>query len=172
LKKIALWSGYFFLFVLFFLFFLPKKELYYQAERLLEKEKIVISKEKLADRGLWFTAQKGEVYIKGIPIGSFKKVTIYPAVLVNLLHISEFHTNPSISFFPKTVVNRLDLFYSPFYPFKIVINGETSIGSLKGEIDIKSKKGFIDIFAEPKELRKYFRLTKVKEGHYRYAFSY
>ena len=139
---------------------------------MLKKEQIVISDETVGDHLFWLSVEEGRLYVKDIPVGSFEKARLYPGILINALHLSNFKTDPSISFFPKTTIEKLDLFYSPLYPVKVFLRGNTSFGEIEGELNIKTKRGFIDIFGDPKELRRFLRLKKVKEGHYRYAFSY
>lgn len=172
MKRVVKWIGYFVLFLLFVAIFLPKKELYYQIEHLLQKDQIVISNEKLGDRLLWLDVKDGDLYIKDIFVGSFEKMVLYPDIFINGVYLRGFHTNRSISLFPKITIEKLDLFYTPFYPIKVFINGKTSFGKVSGWVNIQTKQGEIDIFGEPKELKKFVKLTKVKEGHYRYAFGY
>jgi hypothetical protein len=65
-------------------------------------------------------------------------------------------------------IQKLYLFYTPFYPIKMLIYGNSSFGKIKGEINLKTKKGFIDIYS-PTPIH---FMKKIAQGQYRYEFNY
>lgn len=158
---------YLILFILFFVMFAPKKLLYYKLEHLLAQEQIIISDEKIHDGLLALLLQDGTLFVKDIDIGKFDEIAIYPDIFVNLVAIKNFRSNKTISLLPHIEIEKLFLLYSPLYPLKAIIRGKSNLGAIKGEVDLKNKRGFIDILS-----KKALPLKKVKEGQFRYEFSY
>ena len=172
MKKVFGWIGYVLLFVLLVALFLPKKELYFGAERLLQKHRIIVSDEKIQENPIALVVTDGNFYVKGLLVGSFQKLSFYPDLLFNTVRLEHFHKNRSISIIPNISIDSLDLFYTPLYPIKLFIQGEGSFGKVEGSVDLWHKKGVVELFGEPKNLGKFVKLKKIKEGHYRYEFSY
>ena len=170
MKKIGKALIYFILFILFFVAFSPKTLLYYKIEHLLAPQQIVISDETLQETPVSVLAKKGLVYVKDIEVGGFDSLAIYPDIFFNLIDLGGFRSNKKVSLFPAIDIERLRIFYTPFYPIKIWIKGEGNIGKISGSIDLLAKKGFVDIFtAKPIKM---LPLKKIKQGQYRYEFSY
>ena len=172
MKKVFGWIGYALLFVLLVALFLPKKELYFGAERLLQKHLVVVSDEKLQENPIALVVKDGNLYVKGLLVGSFQKLSFYPDLLFNAVRLENFHKSRSISMIPDISIDSLDLFYTPFYPIKLFIKGEGSFGKVKGSVNLWHKKGIVDLFGKPGNLGKFVKLKKIEEGHYRYEFSY
>jgi len=170
LKKLSLWLLYFVLFILFFVGFAPKKLLYYKLEHLLHPQQIIISDEHLEETPISLLAKNGTVYIKSIKSGMFDTLGFYPDIFLNMIELKNFHSNRSITLIPKVDIQTLRVFYTPFYPIKIFIKGNSSLGKITGSIDLLAKKGSVDLLSShpPRILP----LKKISEGRYRYEFSY
>jgi len=158
------------LFILFFVGFAPKKLLYYKLEHLLQSEQIVISNERLEETPISLLAKDGTLYIKSIEAGVFNTLSFYPDIFFNMVELKNFHSNRSITIIPKIDIQTLRVFYTPFYPIKIFIQGDSSLGKITGSIDLLAKKGSVDLLSShpPRMLP----LKKISEGRYRYEFSY
>ena len=170
MKKLSLWLLYFVLFLLFFVGFTPKKLLYYKLEHLLHPQQIIISDEHLEETPISLLAKNGTVYIKSIKSGMFDTLGFYPDIFLNMIELKNFHSNRSITLIPKVDIQTLRVFYTPFYPIKIFIKGDSSLGKITGSIDLLAKKGSVDLLSShpPRMLP----LKKISEGRYRYEFSY
>ncbi len=170
MKKLSLWLLYFVLFILFFVGFAPKKLLYYKLEHLLHPQQIIISDEHLEETPISLLAKNGTVYIKSIKSGMFDTLGFYPDIFLNMIELKNFHSNRSITLIPKVDIQTLRVFYTPFYPIKIFIKGNSSLGKITGSIDLLAKKGSVDLLSShpPRILP----LKKISEGRYRYEFSY
>jgi len=150
--------------------FAPKKLLYYKLEHLLYPQQIVISDERLKENPIALLAKDGSLYVKGVQAGIFDTLTFYPDIFINMIQLEGFHSNRSITLIPKIDIQKLRLFYTPFYPIKIFIQGDTTLGKITGSIDLLAKKGSIDLLGD--QPPKMFPLKKISEGRYRYEFSY
>ncbi|MRJ03238.1 MAG: hypothetical protein C6I05_07300 [Epsilonproteobacteria bacterium] len=171
MKRFFKWLGYLLLFILFIALFLPKRQLYYKAEEELYRYGVVISDEQIEEGPFSLGLSNGDLYMKGILVGNFEEVDLYPDLLFNGVLVRGFRRNRSISLIPDLTIERLLLFYTPFYPLKLLIRGEGSFGTVEGWIDLRERKGEIDLFGEPKGLKNFLRLKKIEEGHYRYEFT-
>ncbi len=167
MKRVGIWLVYIVIFVLFFLWFTPKKLLYYKLEQILHHNQIILSDESVNDNFFTFHIQNAKLFVKDIEVGKIAQATLYPEFLINALVIKEFRANKNISFLPILTIHSLSFFYTPFYPMKIFIKGSSSNGAIQGSINIIKHKGFIDIAS-----KKALPLKKTKEGYYRYEFSY
>ncbi|BCD63165.1 hypothetical protein NitYY0826_P06 (plasmid) [Nitratiruptor sp. YY08-26] len=170
MKKFGKALIYFILFILFFVAFAPKKLLYYKIEHLLAPQQIIISDETLKENPIAFLAKNGTLYVKDIEVGIFESLAIYPDIFFNMIDLKNFHSNKKISLIPAIDINRFRIFYTPFYPIKILLRGDSRIGKISGSIDLFAKKGFIDVFTT--KPIKMLPLKKIKQGQYRYEFSY
>ena len=167
MKRVSIWLVYIVLFALFFLWFAPKKLLYYKLEHILHQQQIILSDETIYDNFFSFHVEDAKLFVKDIEVGQITKASLYPEFFINALIIKDFNTNKSISLLPKIEIRKLIFLYTPFYPIKIFIKGEASDGEIKGSIELMKRKGFIDIAS-----KKPLPLKKTKEGYYRYEFSY
>jgi len=140
--------------------------LYYKLEHELKKEQIIVSDEKITEYPLSLELRNGTIFAKSVEAGSFEKIVVYPDIFVNVVLIRNLRSN--ISLLPKANIQKLIIFYTPLYPIKAFIKGESGFGPIEGEIDLKAKKGFIDILSQ----KPISFMKQVEKGRYRYEFSY
>jgi len=167
LKKGSYIVFYTLIFIVFLISFAPKRFFYYKLEHILSSKQIIISNEDINEETFWITISNGDVIIKDIPVGKFKSLKLYPDILINAIKLENFFFNKNLSILPSLRINRLYIYYSPFYPFKIVISGKSNIGLIKGSINLKQHRGVINIFSSH-----FLPLKKIGNGKYRYEFTY
>jgi hypothetical protein len=151
---------------------MPKTRLYYGVEKALQPSQIVIADERLHETPLALQVEKGKLFFKDIEMADFEDITIYPDILFNLIEVKHLKKNRAISLLPEITIEKLLLFYTPLYPIKAWIKGESSLGSIKGYVDLRKKRVRIDLFTShlPQQLQSLMK--KIEEGHYRYEYSY
>ena len=140
--------------------------LYYGLEHRLKKEQLIISNEKISESPFALQLKDGTIFAKDIAAGSFDTITVYPTVLFNFITVRNLRSQ--ITLLPKITLQKAFVLYTPFYPLKVFIQGESNLGSLKGEINLQKRAGFIDIFS--KKSIPFFK--EVEKGRYRYEFRY
>ncbi|NPA63616.1 MAG: hypothetical protein GXO16_01455 [Epsilonproteobacteria bacterium] len=164
MKKIVKWLFYILLFVLFFAIFMPKRYLYYAFEHEIKKHDVIISDERIEEGALSLLLQEGTIYIKGAEAAKFEKTAIYPDILVNLVQIEKMR----FQLLPEVEIEKILVVYTPLYPVKAFIKGQSSFGPVEGAIDLKSRRGFIDILST----RPIPFMKSIEKGRYRYEFGY
>ena len=172
MKRFGKYLFYALLFLWFAIIFTPKDLLYYKGERLV-KDNVVISNEVVLDEWIRMIVESGEIFAKGIKVGSFSKVALYPELWVNVLEMEGFSLDKALPM--ELTIDRLFVVYTPFYPIKLFLKGEGSIGTLNGWIDLRKRQVRIDI-ASKKQLDRMWqgiaKVEKVKEGLYRYEYRF
>ena len=78
---------YLFLAVILIIFFLPKINLYFQAEEILENYKVTISGEKLIDNGFNFKIDDGTIYFDDLVVAKVQEISIVPLLVYNKIDI-------------------------------------------------------------------------------------
>ncbi|NPA64459.1 MAG: hypothetical protein GXO16_05750 [Epsilonproteobacteria bacterium] len=164
MKTVGKWLLYLLLFILFFAIFMPKKYLYYAFEHEIGKQEVIISDERIEEGPLSLTLHQGTIFVKGAQAGEFDRIALYPDILYNLILIF----NMRSSLVPDLSIQEAKIFYTPFYPLKVFIKGQSSLGPITGEIDLKAKRGFVDILS-PKPIP---FMKSIEKGRYRYEFGY
>ncbi|SMC10188.1 hypothetical protein [Nitratiruptor tergarcus] len=172
MKKLLKWIAYLLLFVLFFIIFTPKTRLYYGLEKALYPSQIIVSDEKIRETPVSLHIENGKLFFKDIEMGEFEHIAIYPDIFFNLLKIEHFQKNREISLLPNITLTNLTIFYTPFYPIKAWIKGKSSLGSIKGYVNLRQRRVQIDLFASKLPGQLQSLMKKIKEGQYRYEYSY
>jgi hypothetical protein len=148
-------------FLIGFIIFMPKDNLYYTLQKYLEKEKVYINSNIKSDISL--NLIDGTVYYNGMDILRFEKVKILPLILFNELKAD----NIKVSI-KNYKITSLKAFYTLFYPIKIFIKGKSSFGELEGYVDMIKREVKIYILNLTDTSIKSF-LKKDKKGYFYYA---
>lgn len=151
---------------------MPKTRLYYGLEKALYSSQIILSDEKIHETSISLHIDDGKLFFKDIEVGEFKHIAIYPDIFVNLLKINHFQKNKEISLLPDIVLDNITFFYTPFYPIKAWIKGESSLGHIRGYIDLRQRRVQIDLFASKLPGQLQSLMKKIKEDQYRYEYNY
>jgi len=126
---------YAFIFIMMFLFFLPKVELYYTLEKELEKQKIVLSDERIEDSGFSLHISDAKLYWNSVFGGQIEKIKLSTFLLHNSLSFENAKLNHALSSFLPGKIEYLNVRYSIINPIKVVISGNGDIGEIKGYIN-------------------------------------
>lgn len=136
LKKIS----FIFLFLLIFISFLPKENLYFLFEDFLSKQKIIFTKERLIDRAVVFNIHKPTIYYEDILVGTIQDISIKPFILYNKIELKDAFFSKEIKNFLPQKTEYLNLTYTPFYPLVAFLSSKGDFGELNGEIFLKDRK--------------------------------
>ncbi|MEA3521473.1 MAG: hypothetical protein U9R50_00705 [Campylobacterota bacterium] len=162
--------------LLLILFFLPKINLYYQAEVLLQKYKVTISQEKLSDKGFSFLIEEGVIYFDDLVVAKIDEVSIIPLLLYNSVTFSPFSFSEDMKRFIPLGIENLNITHSVVNPLHVKLEGSGDFGSLEGDIGLYERN--ISLVLNPSPLlikQKPFwikRMKKTAEGGYRYESTY
>jgi hypothetical protein len=146
-----------------FVFFLPKKELYYLAERYLDRVNIAVSNEEPSDYGWLFSLKGGTLYYDRMAIAQNAKISLLTTLFYDSLSIAPFTlSNELNSLFPARV-DSLEARHTIFVPHKIFLSGEGEFGAFSGSIDLFSNKISLVINAPSQIQQKYGQIFAVLE---------
>ncbi len=176
MKRLGIILVYFIIILGFILFFLPKINLYYQAETLLEKYKVTISQETLSDKGFIFTIEKGLVYFDDLVVAKIDKVSASSFLVYNSVRFSPFSLSKDMEQFLPIGIQNFNVTHSVINPVHVIIQGAGDFGSFKGDIALLDRN--ISLVLSPSKLlikqRPFWlkRMKKTAEGDYRYESAY
>lgn len=140
--------------------FMPKKELFYTAQKYLSSQNIYINA-KVESNIISLILKDAKVYINGINLINFQKSDIYMFILYNRIEIKKITIN-----FNNLKINKLTLTYDITNPIKIKINGKSNFGNINGIVDLKNKAIKIYILNAKDFIKRYLR--KDKKGYFYY----
>ena len=176
MRRLGSFIAYFIITLVLILFFLPKVNLYYKAETLLEKYKVTISGEKLLDKGLSFKIQEGLIYFDDLVVAKIDEISIVPLLAYNSLHVKPFSFSEDMKQFIPLKVDNLNITQTLINPLHVRIESSGEFGSLEGDIALKDRN--ISLILRPSKLllkqRPFWmkELKKDAQGGYRYESNY
>jgi len=117
-----------------FIFFLPKTQLYYQAEQLLAEEKIMLSSEMSHDYGFLFNLTGGTLFYDDLEVAKLEKITLTPLIFFNRINVEPFTFSQEMQNFIPGIITQMRVQYSIIDPLHILLSVEGDFGSLNGSI--------------------------------------
>jgi len=143
---------YIILFFVFLIFFAPKTNLYYFAEKQLQNYAIIIDNETIKEHTFSLEISHPTLYIKSIQSAKAMEVDIKPFILYNAINISNIRlTQIAKNFFP-TKIDYIDVKWTVFNPIKVSLHAKGEFGEAKGYLDLIKKAIYITI--KPSKLLK------------------
>lgn len=158
------------------LFFLPKTNLYYQGEAILEKYKVVLSQEQLSDQGFALKISDGILYYDDLVVAKIKEIKIRTLIFYNGISFAPFSLSKDMEQFLPLGIENLSITHTVLNPLHVMIEGEGDFGALEGDVSLYDRN--ISLVLTPSALlekKKPFwlkRMKKTAEGEYRYESAY
>ncbi|NPA73472.1 MAG: hypothetical protein GXO12_02055 [Epsilonproteobacteria bacterium] len=175
LKKVLYMLFCFLLFIEISVYFLPKEELFYFAQRKLNGYYIGFYSQKIEDKGFKLKTVNDSIKYDKLDIANIKEADLTTFVLWNDFIAKDIRlSDVSSSIVPRNI-EYVKLIWSPFSGYKIKVDIKGDLGVAVGYIDILHKK--IVITLKPSNLMKkrYYStlrgLKKIKAG-YKYVKSF
>lgn len=144
----------------------PKERLYYQLERQLSRQGIVLGGEHLHWRPLGLKITDAKVYFQGIETGKLPEADFWTLLVYSELRTGPFLPAPGVGNFLDLKLTKARLVHELWHPGTVFVDAEGDFGHLKGSIDLRKrilhlrldKPGKIDA------IKRYFK--RDKEGWY------
>ena len=143
------------------IFFMPKDNLYYTAQKFLAKENIYINSS--VKSGINLDLTNGKVYQNGIEFMDFQEIKVTPFLVFNKIKANNIKIN-----FQNLNINNINITYSIINPLKVYISGTSNFGKIKGNINLIKKEVKVYILNLTNNNLKSF-LRKDKKGYFYYA---
>ncbi|HIP44140.1 MAG TPA: hypothetical protein EYG93_02235 [Sulfurospirillum arcachonense] len=146
------------------LFFMPKSELYYRAEKALAKQDIKLN-EKSIEEGLFsLSVKKVTVYIKGIPLINIEELNVFTLLFYTSLSIEDLIVDEALHAKIPSHTKELHIKHQLFRPMTLTLDANGSFGEIVGNIDLAQRTIHID-FVETKDISMIqASLTKGEKG--------
>ena len=152
---------------------LPKINLYYQLERLIEPYGVVLNDEKLDDKGLWLNIQDATLYFKEIESAHTRNIDVKLFGLYNRVNVDDIRLAETFEQFVPVHIERIEVTYSVIDPLHIRATAVGDFGSAEAKVAVRDRNA--TVIVQPSELMKtryrsmLNKLEKDETGGYRYA---
>jgi len=133
------------------LVFMPKRELYYQLEKELAKEEIIISGEKIEEGWFSLTLKEPSVYVKGIKIATIEEIDIFTLLFYTKVELKTLLLDKSLKAIAPQHTEYIVLSHSLLSPLQVLLDAQGEFGAIKGYADLRKRKMSLD-FIEAKEI--------------------
>ena len=118
---------------------MPKLELYYKLEEVLEKQSIVLNEQK-KDEGLFsLTLNQVDVYVKGIKLATIEKVDFFTLLFYSRVKCYNIVLDESLKAMAPTMFSEAIVSHGIWAPLKLKLEAEGAFGRLDGDVDIKKQ---------------------------------
>jgi len=171
IRKIAYFLIYFILFLEILIYFLPKKELWYLAQKRLQNDYITVNYEKATEGSFSFEIKNGSIKYDKLKIASFKEAEIISMLFYNELHIKNIIFSDIVSGITPKHIESLKLYWTPLDGYKIPLKAKGDMGSIEGFIDMWHKKILIILKASDM-MKKGYRKTLKEMKKSKKGYSY
>lgn len=176
MKPLMKISAYLAIGIFFIIFFLPKVNLYYKLETMLQEYKITLSQEYVEDSGVALHVKDALLYYDDLAVAQIHTIALRPLLLYNSLDIASFVLHEDMAQFLPTQIDGISAHYSIIDPLHVNISSEGQFGTLEGSIGLFDRNISLHLIPSallekqnPFWLR---RLKKDSEGGYRYESAY
>lgn len=171
-NKLLMFFAYVIFFMLALMYFTPKTNLYYMLEKELVKHELIISDEKVSDKGFVLSLENAVIYMKDIESAQIKELDVKIFALYNAINVTDIKLSEVAGSFIPVKINNVDIRYSVINPLNIVIKAQGDFGEASGVVNILEKQLHLNV--TPSEImKKRYRntmrqLKKQEDGSYSY----
>ncbi len=175
MKKLLKLLIYFHVMIALIVLLLPKHNLYYAFEELLQKEKVYLSNETIIDRGLSLDIQNPEFVFDKLNLAKAENVKVFSWGFINGVRFENIYINEGFSDFLPLEIDQIQIIHFLHNPMVLDIKGESSEGFFFGNIDFIQRKLFLHIRLETVAQKKYPSILSYlnsEEGGYYYEYQF
>ena len=159
-------------FILSLIFFMPKVNLYYKLEQVLQQQNIIISNEKLNDNGFNLEIKDATVFFDSLESAKIEHLDISTLILYQSLNIQNIKLSGIASSFIPISIENISIKHMIINPLNITISANGEFGTLNGSLHIIDKNLHITLKLSKQMLKRYKKtlkyLEKNKNGDYNY----
>lgn len=172
-KKLALFFGYFLVFILALIAFTPKQSVYYFIEQEVGAFDVVISGEKVQDRFFTLEIDNAHLFAQGIETAEITTTKVTLLGVYNSIDVSGINLASIVENFAPKKVERLSVNYSIINPLNVSISANGGFGEVEGEFSILEQS--LSLVLKPSKLMLSKYRTSLREfkkdqnGEYKYV---
>lgn len=165
MKRVLMFLIYVTVFVAALIYFAPKQQLYYMAEREAHPFGVIFSEEMSIDKGFGLNIEKGRLFYQDLEIASMQRISITPLLIFNRIDIAPFEFSEAMHAFVPGSVSSAVISHSVIDPFRIHVDAEGDFGTLTGVVHLKETN--VSVILHPSDTLKKggsaFWLKKLKQ---------
>lgn len=161
--------------ILFLLILLPKENIYFKIEQVLENQGVVISNEIFNNKLLGFDINAADVFYKELYFSNINRFDFQTYIISSKVKMDGIRFSNGFSKMIPTPIENITLTHSIFDFKHVKIDGNSSFGKLDGNIDLLSRKIILYFDATNSMKSRYsnvLRMMKQKDGRYIYEYNY
>jgi len=151
--------------------FMPKVELYYKGEELLNKYGVTIDGEEISSSMVSTKVLHPTIYFRGVDVARASVVDFKPYLFINSIKAEDIELLNVAKQFLKVDIDTLKANHSILKPFYIKLNIVGSFGVANGYIDLKSRVVHVDII-EPSDINSIKKFLKKGEKGWFYESNF
>jgi len=163
------------LFFTSFLYFLPKKNIYFQLEKELYKKHVVILDETFKEKPFGLLIKNMEVFYDGLNAGIASNLDFTSCLFFTKIDINKVRVSKSFEHILPLKIDEIIVEHKVFSFSKVNIVARGDFGEIKGFYDIFEKKIVGELKPSSLVKSKYkmiLRTFKLKNGKYEYEFKF
>lgn len=175
MKKLLKLLSYILIMLALILLFLPKINLYYAGEALMQEQKIFISDEAIADRGFYLELSNANFLFDKLDLAEVETIRLSTLFFYNSLNFDNIHVNEGFSDFLPLEIKTISAQHVIYNPTQITLKGESEDSYFYGKIDLVERLISIHLrMGALSEKRYKSMLSKfdTEEGGYVYEYKF
>ncbi len=155
-----------FTFIISFIAFMPKKNIYFYIEKELNKNRVLIYNEKIKETPIELDIKDGIINYQGLDIAKFNDINFKPYLFINTLKAKGIKLLDIAKEALDLEIDSIVLKETLLKPFIITIQADGNFGKAIGYIDLKNRLIHIEIVDAQNILNLKRFLRKNKKGWY------
>ena len=167
-KKILLVLTVFWLGILVLM---PKQELYYKLEEVLDKYEVRLNEAEVSEGFFSLNLKQVNVYVKDIKVASIEEVSLFSLLFYSSMEVKSLRVDDSLKNMIPEETKSAFLRHTILSPWEVSVEASGSFGSLTGEIDLNTRQVHLD-FNESKKLQMLKPALKKTEKGWVYETSF
>ena len=170
MKKLLKPLIYFHVLIALIILFLPKYNLYYALEEVLQEQKVYLSNETIIDRGFSLDVQNPDIAFEQLSLAQVDNIKISIWGFANGVRMENIHINDDFVGILPLEIDKIQVINLLYNPMVLDIKGESSEGFFFGSVDLLERKLLVHVRLDAAAQKKYpgilSRLTSEEGGHY------
>jgi len=127
-----------------FIVLMPKQEIYYKLEKVLEKSEIKINEQKI-DEGLFtLTLHNADIYVKGIKLATVEKVNFFTLLFYSNVNLDDLVLDDSLKSMAPTDIQNASASHIIVNPLSVSLSADGGFGSMDGYVKLADKTLRVD----------------------------
>lgn len=150
---------------------MPKEELYYKLEEVLDKYEVRLNEAQGSEGFFSLNLKQVDVYVKDIKVATIEEVSLFSLLFYSSVEVRSLRVDDSLKNIVPEETEIAFLRHSILSPWKVSVEASGSFGALSGEIDLSAREVHLD-FNESKKLQMLKPVLKKSEKGWIYETSF